>query len=117
MKAQSLHFILSHYNMNFSLVEISLGSLVNHFSSSLQAEKRIVKCDCEFSCVDLSFHSDFIQTICCVLRDLHAASLVGCFTQHLDCFDSLWDDEKPGHGLVPLIVFYIDSTSFTSVFP
>lgn len=79
MKAQSLNFILSHYYMNFSLEEISLWSLVNHFSSSLPAEKMIVNCDCEFSCIYLSFHSDFIQTICCVLRDLHADSPVGCF--------------------------------------
>lgn len=31
IKAQSLNFILSHYYMNFSLGEISLWSLVNHF--------------------------------------------------------------------------------------
>lgn len=79
MKAQSLNFILSHYYMNFSLEEISLWTLVNHFSSSLPAEKMIVNCDCEFSCIYLSFHSDFVQTICCVLRDLHADSPVGCF--------------------------------------
>lgn len=48
-------------------------------------KKKIVDCDCEFSCVYLRFHSDFI---CCVLRDLHADSLVGSFTQHLRRFVS-----------------------------
>lgn len=43
-------------------------------------KKKIVDCDCEFSCVYLSFHSDFI---CCVLRDLHADSLVGSDTPPL----------------------------------
>lgn len=80
IKAQSLNFILSHYYMNFSLEEISLWSLVNHFSSSLQAEKMIVDCDCAFSCVHLScFHSD-LNYLLCVLRELHADSPVAGFT-------------------------------------
>ena len=39
IKAQSLNFIVSHYNLNFSLEEISLRSLVSHFIFSVQAEK------------------------------------------------------------------------------
>lgn len=53
--------------MNFSLEDISLWSLVNHFISSLQAEKMIVDCDCAFSCVHLScFHSDlnYVSVVC-----------------------------------------------------
>lgn len=66
--------------MNFSLEELSLWSRVNHFISSLQAEKMIVDCDCAFSCVHLScFHSD-LNYLLCVLRELHAESPVGAFT-------------------------------------
>lgn len=92
MKAQSLNFIPSHYYyyMNFSLEEISLWSLVNHFSSSLPAEKMIVNCDCEFSCIYLSFHSDFIQTTCIACRFTCRMFLLNILT----ALSYLWDDPK-----------------------
>lgn len=80
MKAQSLNFISDH-SMNFSQGENSVFGVLLIFSAvDFRLKKKIVDCDCEFSCVYLSFHSDFI---CCVLRDLHADSLLGNFTRHL----------------------------------
>lgn len=99
-KAQSLNFIRSHYyyNTNSGQGGLSVGGdigLVSRFSSSLPAEKMIVNCGCEFSCIYLSFHPDFIPTLCCVLRDLHADSPVRCFylTSWL-LLSELWDDPK-----------------------
>lgn len=98
-KAQSLNFIRSHYYYNMNSGQGVLGAgdigLVSRFSSSLPAEKMIVNCGCEFSCIYLSFHPDFIPTICCVLRDLHADSPVRCF--HLTSWlllSELWSKTK-----------------------
>lgn len=84
MKAQSLRLI-SNPNMSFRRGESVFGVLLifSGVNFRLKKKKKIVDCDCEFSCVYLGFHSDFI---CCVLRDLHADSLVRSFTQHLRRF-------------------------------
>lgn len=91
MKAQSLNFISNH-NMNFSRGgggNCVFGVLLI-FSAVDFRLKKIVDCDCEFRCVYLSFHSDFI---CCVLRDLHADSLLGSFTRRRRrCVPSSSDD-------------------------
>lgn len=79
-------------------------------------KKKIVDCDCEFSCVYLSFHSDFI---CCVLRDLHANSLVGSFTQHLRLFVSFSSGcLQTGSWTGSIYCFsYVESKWFSLVFP
>lgn len=64
IKAQSINFIISHYYMNFCLEEISLWSLVNHISSSLQAEKILIVIVHSVAYIWAAFIQ--IQTVCCV---------------------------------------------------
>lgn len=107
IKAQSLNFILSHCSMNFSLEEISFWSLVNHFIGWLQAEKK--KKDCRlWLCIQLrtfellSFR--FELSVVCTERIACRFTCRRFYFNILTASSSLWDDEKCGHGLVPIIV-------------
>ena len=121
IKAQSLNFIQSHYYMNFSLEEISLRSLVNHFSGSLQAgwtKWLLIVIVHSVAYIWAAFIQ--IWTICCVYWEEN------CMQIHLSedllnistavSSPSGWWKKKPGHGLAPFIVFYTESISFSPVF-